>query len=51
MNEEKKIVETHEDYTVEELINQLMEDDSWEADPVWRRRAIDMLVMSVFPVC
>ena len=50
MSEEKKAT-INNDYTVEELLQQLLEDDSWEADPAMRRRAVDMLVMSVFPVC
>lgn len=54
MSEEKLIQATQEedlDYTVGELIHELMQDDSWEADPEYKGKAIGMLFMSVFPVC
>ena len=54
MNEEKMILQNSKnesDYTVGELIQELMNDESWEADPEYRQKAIGMLLMSVFPVC
>lgn len=39
------------DYTVHELIEMLMQDESWEEDIEYRKKAIGMLFMSVFPVC
>ena len=51
MEEKLKISDMEEDYTVQELIHELMNDDSWEPNPEYRAKAIGMLMMSVFPVC
>lgn len=54
MNEEKKMYSNlygNEDYSVQELIQELMDDASWEPDPEYRQKAVGMLFQNVFPSC
>ncbi len=40
-----------DEYTVEELLQMLAEDDSWEEDPEYRMKAIGTLKGNVFIHC
>lgn len=53
MSEElkKTLSQEETEYTVHELIQELIQDDSWEPNPEYRGKAVGMLMMSVFPVC
>lgn len=45
---ENKELQTNEEYTVQELIERLAQDESWEPDPEYRQKAIGTLFSNVF---
>lgn len=49
-NDTNKTAEKNPDYSVQELLAQLAADESWEADPEYRQKAIGMLVRKL-PAC
>ncbi len=51
MDEKEQKITNETEYTVRELIEELIKDESWEQDPEYREKAVGMLMMSVFPSC
>lgn len=48
MEKIKKCPDENEEYTVTEIIEELMQDMSWEADPMYRMRALGFIKSEIF---